>query len=178
MKLEEGKYYRTRDGKKVGPMELRAPMSVFPFYGRFPDGGGATFTAGGCYLAGEESTIDLMAEWDGEADGWSLPEPPAKTILQEAADIVAGARRGAYGTPERNFDRIAVFWNAYMTATGRDVKLTAADISPMMRLMKEARLCETPGHRDSLVDLIGYTLTGAEVNGVEKIPVDGQNSSD
>jgi hypothetical protein len=37
-----------------------------------------------------------------------------------------------------------------------------------MRLMKEARLCETPDHLDSHVDLVGYTLTGAEVNGVSK----------
>jgi len=45
--------------------------------------------------------------------------------------------------------------------------ITAADVSPMMRLMKEARLDETPDHYDSHLDLIGYALTGAEVNGVE-----------
>jgi hypothetical protein len=39
-------------------------------------------------------------------------------------------------------------------------------VSPLMRLMKEARLCETPDHYDSHVDLAGYTLTGAEVNKV------------
>lgn len=99
-----------------------------------------------------------------------LADEPVKTLLDEAKAIVSGARRSAYGTPERNFDRIALFWNAYFAATGRDVELTAADVSPMMRLMKEARLCESPDHRDSFVDLIGYTLTGAEVNGVEKIP--------
>jgi hypothetical protein len=47
------------------------------------------------------------------------------------------------------------------------LNISAADVSPMMRLMKEARLCETPDHRDSFVDLIGYTLTGAEVNKVK-----------
>ena len=92
-------------------------------------------------------------------------------IADEAKRIVDGARRGAYGTPEDNFERIARFWSAYFQNTGRDVAVTATDVSPMMRLMKEARLCETPDHLDSHVDLVGYALTGAEVNGV-KIPVD------
>lgn len=88
-------------------------------------------------------------------------------IADEAKRIVSGARRGAYGTPEDNFARIARFWTAYLQNTGRDVTITPADVSPLMRLMKEARLCETPDHLDSHVDLIGYALTGAEVNKVE-----------
>ncbi len=64
-------------------------------------------------------------------------------------------------------ERIARFWTAYFLNTGRPVTITASDVSPMMRLMKEARLCETPDHYDSHVDLVGYTLTGAEVNGVQ-----------
>lgn len=87
-------------------------------------------------------------------------------IVNEAKRIVSGARRKSYGKPESNFERIALFWNAYLINTGRQGNLTAADISPLMRLMKEARLCESPGHLDSFVDLVGYTLTGAEVNGV------------
>lgn len=92
-------------------------------------------------------------------------------IAAKAVEIVNGARRGTYGTPEDSFERIACFWTAYMLNTGRKVTITAEDISPMMRLLKEARLCEDPKHIDSFVDLIGYTLTGAEVNGV-KVPVD------
>jgi len=97
-------------------------------------------------------------------------------IADEAKRIVSGARRADYGTPENNFERIARFWNAYLVNVGklpsaalnghRGLGITAADVSPMMRLMKEARLCETPDHLDSFIDLVGYTLTGAEVNGV------------
>ena len=88
-------------------------------------------------------------------------------IADEAKRIVDGARRGAYGKPEDNFARIARYWTAYFQNTGRDITVTAADVSPMMRLMKEARLNETPDHYDSHVDLVGYALTGAEVNGVK-----------
>lgn len=95
------------------------------------------------------------------------PDPDVKAaIADEAKNIVSGARRNAYGRPEDNFERIARFWQAYFLNTGRNVEITAEDVSPMMRLMKEARLCETPDHRDSFVDLVGYTLTGAEINGV------------
>lgn len=108
-------------------------------------------------------------------DGWPKgpigkdTAPPADVkaaIADEAKRIVTGARRAAYGKPEDNFARIARFWQAYFVNTGRDVEIAAGDVSPLMRLMKEARLCETPDHRDSYVDIVGYTLTGAEVNGV------------
>jgi len=93
-------------------------------------------------------------------------------LLAEAGNIVDGARRSAYGTPEDNFERIARFWQAYFENTGRaEVQITAADVSPLMRLLKEARLCESPDHMDSFVDIIGYTLTGAEINMSPK-PVD------
>ena len=87
-----------------------------------------------------------------------------KNILSEAGRIVDGARREVYGKPEDNFARIADFWNTYLRCTGRESSLSAADVSPMMRLMKEARLCESPDHRDSFVHIIGYALTGAEIN--------------
>jgi hypothetical protein len=106
-------------------------------------------------------------------------------LTQAAENIVNGARRGSYGKPESNFGRIALLWQAWFkakdwvilpracvevleegTLLSTEIHLHASHISPMMRLMKEARLCETPDHYDSHLDLVGYTLTGAEVNGV------------
>jgi hypothetical protein len=108
-----------------------------------------------------------QSEWDSHPRARSNPEG-GMSIADEAKAIVAGSRRDQYGGPENGFANIARFWQAYFENTGRGhVNITAADISPMMRLFKEARLCHTPDHRDSFVDLIGYTLTGAEVNGVE-----------
>jgi len=97
-----------------------------------------------------------------------MPDDDIKTHLAaEAVKIVTGARRGTYGKPERSFERIARYWTARMQNTGRDVVITAADVSPMLRLLKEARLDETPDHYDSHLDLIGYAIIGAEVNGVK-----------
>lgn len=121
---------------------------------------------------------EVFDEYFGPAEELTAETSDVKAELaDEAKRIVSGARRSAYGTPEQNFERIARFWQAYFENTGRgDVKITAADVSPLMRLMKEARLCETPDHRDSHVDLIGYTLTGAEVAGVK--PLTPDKSSD
>lgn len=84
-------------------------------------------------------------------------------IAAEAVKIVGGARRAAYGKPERNFERIARLWNAHMENTLREPTLTATDVATFCRLIKEARLAETPDHRDSFVDLLGYTLCQAEI---------------
>jgi hypothetical protein len=130
----------------------------------------------------------MWTPWGNTEDAFEVPARPAAparvsesfcdrvltvdtdvkvAIADEAKRIVSGARRAAYGKPEDNFERIARFWRSYFENTGRaDANVTAADVSPLMRLMKEARLCETPDHRDSFVDLVGYTLTGAEINGV------------
>jgi hypothetical protein len=109
-------------------------------------------------------------------------------IVAEAQHIVSGARRQQYGAPEQNFERIGALWNVWLKlklsaqlAQGEfadpeasavrqwladHTLIDARDVSPLMRLMKEARLLESPAHADSFVDLVGYALTGAEVNGV------------
>jgi len=108
---------------------------------------------------------DVLAETFGPVDDYA---PDVKvTIADEAKNIVAGARRSAYGKPEDNFARIAHLWTGYARAKGWPIEFAAADVSPLMRLMKEARIVESPDHRDSHVDLVGYALTGAEVNGVK-----------
>lgn len=102
-------------------------------------------------------------------------------LAAEAVKIVTGARRSAYGKPEQNFERIARLWNAHLENTNRDLihrrdreepldsrhttraVLTPADVATFCRFIKEARLAETPDHRDSFVDIIGYLLCQAEL---------------
>ena len=87
-------------------------------------------------------------------------------IASEALGIVNGARREAYGSPELNFHRIARLWTAHMINLGLLVPgefIHPEDVALMIDLMKTARLAESPGHRDSIVDKVGYALCYAEV---------------
>jgi hypothetical protein len=186
IQIEEGKFYWNSEGRRVGPLETRLFDLEFPWT---VDDGQELYRADGTRYGDK---APLVAEWVGPVEepcpaqiaveGTPLPfpspedverilgnaPPDIKTeIADTAKSIVAGARRGAYGKPEDNFERIARYWDAYFKNTGRNVDITAADVSPLMRLVKEARLNETPDHKDSFVDLVGYTLTGAEVNGVK-----------
>lgn len=98
--------------------------------------------------------------------GWTEKEiadvsKKAETAMEEAARIVSGARRNAYGHPEDNFQRIADLWTAYLKGDkdqrfGLSPHMLPQDVAHLMILMKIARLLESPKHRDSVVDIIGY----------------------
>jgi hypothetical protein len=79
-------------------------------------------------------------------------------VLDKAKEIVVGAREGEYGSPRRNFERIAALWSAHLG----DRTLTPVDVALMMALLKIARLASAPGHDDSWTDLAGYAACGAE----------------
>jgi len=157
VELQEGGYYNTRSEGVAGPL-VRCDDPTHPWVWYRENGSRLYETNGKAYRG---------TKWDIVSEA-PPPFDIKARIADEAKRIVSGARRSAYGTPEQNFERIARYWQAYFENTGRgSVNVTAADVSPLMRLMKEARLNENPDHYDSLVDLVGYALTGAEVNGVK-----------
>ena len=84
---------------------------------------------------------------------WVKRNEPQETVLSEANRIIYGDREKTYGSPSKNLLRIAEMWNAYL---GEGSGLTAQDVCVMMILLKSARLANTPGHRDSIVDICGY----------------------
>lgn len=66
MQLEEGKFYRRRDGGKVGPIKRRHPGNdAYPWVG--PNG--LTYTATGRFLTGSirGESADLVAEWSDKS---------------------------------------------------------------------------------------------------------------
>lgn len=96
-----------------------------------------------------------------------MPESQ-KTVLQEAQEVVYGPRQAVYGHPRLNFERNAALLNGYVKAKyGVEDLFDAADIGYIMVILKMARLMETPAHRDSLVDMAGYTATIARVQEVD-----------
>jgi len=76
---------------------------------------------------------------------------------QLAHGVVRGQRQADYGHPLDNHQRIADFWTVRL----KDKLKPGETIEPheaaaLMRLVKEARLMNTPGHKDTLVDICGY----------------------
>lgn len=81
-----------------------------------------------------------------------------RTVLDEAADIIHGARQAEYGGPAESFGRIAEMWSAYF---GGDRDFTGYDVALMMILLKVSRagnglIANGKPQRDSIVDVIGY----------------------
>ena len=74
------------------------------------------------------------------------------TITKEAEKIVAGARQGDYGTPERSLEDIAKIWSVIFKK-----EITKEQVALCMVGLKVARECAN--HKtDNLVDIIGYTI--------------------
>jgi hypothetical protein len=87
-------------------------------------------------------------------------EAPSKpqSVLALAHQIVHGDREQTYGDAGKNFRTIAAYWNTHIQAAKSiEARLTEEDVCGMMVLLKQARLANSPGHRDSLVDIVGYT---------------------
>ena len=71
-------------------------------------------------------------------------------ILQKALDTVA-ERGKTYGSPAKDFERVAALWSAYL-----GVPITAEQVPGCMILLKLSRLAQTPNHYDSILDVAGY----------------------
>lgn len=84
----------------------------------------------------------------------------SEPIEYEASRIVRnGERQKNYGHPNADFQRTAGMWSAYLAhklAPGAVISME--DVALMMGQLKMSRLASTPGHHDSLVDLIGYAV--------------------
>ena len=88
----------------------------------------------------------------------SYPSLAPVSILEEAAGLVDDDRQSTYGHPADDFGRTARLWSALF---GWSVK--AEDVAAALRLVKESRLRQTPGHLDSLVDIAGYARCSQKV---------------
>ena len=72
----------------------------------------------------------------------------------EASRIVRnGERQAVYGHPVDDFRRTAAMWSVTF-----GVEVTPLQVAIAMGQLKMSRLIGTPGHRDSIVDLIGYAV--------------------
>lgn len=85
-------------------------------------------------------------------------------ILSAAATCVSGEREADYGSPERNFSRIASLWTTYLE--GRSC-IQAKDVAAMLALLKIARIASGNAKQDNWIDLAGYAACGGEIESEE-----------
>lgn len=80
-------------------------------------------------------------------------------------NLLRGDRQDVYGPPLDNHERIAAFWTVRLRDKLRDGEtIEPHEAAACMRLVKEARLMQTVGHEDSLVDIAGYADVEAEIH--------------
>lgn len=90
-------------------------------------------------------------------------------ILTQAKTCVCGDREQDYGSPENNFETIAVLWSTYIRAARPESKdrtfneLEAKDVAAMLALLKIARIATGHAKGDNWVDLAGYAACGGEI---------------
>lgn len=79
-------------------------------------------------------------------------------ILDTAKTCVCGDREQDYGSPEKNFERIANLWSDYM-----GYEVAPVDVAAMLALLKIARIASGNAKADNWVDLAGYAACGGEI---------------
>lgn len=82
----------------------------------------------------------------------SAPGPQKLNVLQEAMDLVGGARRSDYGHPLDDFSRTAQIWGAILKCP-----VSPSQVALCMIGLKMSRECNGP-KRDNIVDIGGYAL--------------------
>jgi len=89
-----------------------------------------------------------------------MPDSKLRTNCLKTADcIINGYREEDYGTPERNFDKIAALWSAHLS-----MEITPLDVAAMMCLLKIARIGTGKIYKeDNWIDIAGYAALGYEI---------------
>ena len=81
MKIEAGKYYRTRGGDIVGPMREEKTHSIYPWVTT-----GHGWTISGRFSANSDGPLDLISEvYVSDTPPETVPAPEAKTLRDEFA---------------------------------------------------------------------------------------------
>lgn len=89
--IEAGKYYRTRDGRKVGPMS-KGCLGSFPWLGKSQSSGIQCYRNDGSWSldVGEPDHHDLIAEWVDEPTSETTAAPISVKIMDERMFVQHG----------------------------------------------------------------------------------------
>jgi hypothetical protein len=71
--------------------------------------------------------------------------------LLEEMQVILSERGSVYGSSRTNHERISELWSGYLGDY-----ISPMQVAMCMLLVKVSRLTETPNHKDSIKDLVGY----------------------
>lgn len=117
------------------------------------------------YRSGKRTFVEseILGHLPTPAQETGTDEPNERArILAESEQLINGDRAKDYGDPNENFGRIANLWNAQF-AHKLNQPFTAQDVAYALIHLKMSRLANTPGHRDSLIDVCGYAALSGEL---------------
>ena len=89
-------------------------------------------------------------------------------ILEAANACVSGSREQDYGSPESNFERIALLWHIYLGERLAGA-IEPTDVAAMLALLKIARIASGNAKADNWIDLAGYAACGGELEASKEI---------
>lgn len=128
-----------------------------------------------CHL-GQEPIVGVDAAEEAEPSkgalfapgGYCIPTQArtavrAAEILHTAATTVSGPREADYGDAADDFTRTGKLWAAILGVP----EVTAEQVALCMTAVKIGRLCTTPNHADSWLDIAGYAALGGAIAATE-----------
>ena len=118
MKIENGKYYRTRDGQNVGPMNVPPKLERWSrlVIADGPIGSAASgldgWYEGGKYLNDEDHDLDLIAEWSDAPAKLMIPLPDEASFMEDGYEFICtgspdGEAVWIYGRDASPFARLS-----------------------------------------------------------------------
>lgn len=83
--------------------------------------------------------------------------------LQEAYELINGARQEAYGKPWDNFGLLAEFFTSYSRKRwGVEIEFLRTDVVNFLELLKLSRACVSNPTCDTYIDIAGYAGLGGD----------------
>lgn len=131
MQIESGKFYKTRDGRKLGPMGTWSQTNTYRWSDKSGDGS-EIWADNGSFLIGEDSASDLIAEWPTETTG------PVRTVTRK--EIVPGVYERLTVAPAEN-GNVAVKFNgalgSYSMLSASELRAAIATLTEIAEALEE-----------------------------------------
>ncbi len=170
LKIEEGKYYRTRDGRKVGPMTRDYGTSTKYIWDAE---NGASFTAEGFHLdEGMQDSHDLIAEWTDEPEAQPETGTLAKLNLKPGDVVRCVDENGCRFSWNREEDYTVECEDGRLEVNGVSSGIRNGTCVALFRIVSRASQPDTPKRLRDMTDaeigaLVRAGFTGQTIEALD-----------